>query len=53
MVCQSELYLGGDGHLRLGSFGSLLPLPLLLVSLLRVAVEEQVGHHLPLAARNH
>jgi hypothetical protein len=33
-----------------GSLGGLLPLPLLLVGLLRVAVEEQVGHHLPLYA---
>merc|ERR1719391_1152591 len=44
----APVLLAGHGHLGLaGGLGSLLPLPLLLVSLLGVAVEEQVGHHLP------
>ena len=43
------LYLAGHGHLGLaGGLGSLLPLPLLLVSLLGVAVEQQVGQDLTL-----
>merc|ERR1719220_1895198 len=45
----APVLLAGNGNLGLVGclHGGLLPLPLLLVSLLGIAVEEQVGHHLP------
>ena len=39
--------LGGYSHFRLGLGSGLLPLALLLVWLLGISVEEQIGHHLP------
>ena len=42
-------HLRWDGDLGLGSLSGLLSLALLLVNLLGVTVEEQIGHNVPLA----